>query len=129
MERQPLKALQKRVMQLPGDSRALGEPFLKLHIQTACYLAHSITIRHPGQTGGCGHAEQDKPFGLVKRGKDVELQRGSYLVPNAVVVTRDHAEAIVAWTEIIIKSLPSGSGFLPACVAAVEHVTKKNLLR
>ena len=62
-------------------------------------MEQSLSLIHISR--GSGHAEQEKPFGLVKRGKDVELQRGSYLVPNAVVVTRDHAEAIVAWTEIL----------------------------
>src|ERR1700678_903387 len=127
-KRQPLKALQKRVMQLAGDSCAFRESFLELRIQTISHLSHSITIRHPGQTRGGGHAEKEKPFRLVKRGKDIEVERGSLLVPDVIVVTCDHAEAVVARTEIGIKSLSPGSGFLPNCVAALEFVAKADLL-
>src|SRR5258708_10626555 len=129
MQGQALKALQQRVVQFPGDSCAFIYARFQPNRELPLHLPNPKLIDGQQQKHKCGRADRSEPNRLVVCGKDGKIQRGSGLVPDAVVIACDHAEAIVARTEVVITSLASCPSFLPASIVTFKFVSEKNPAR
>src|ERR1700736_5125515 len=116
-------------MQFARDPLPLSLALIEATVNLRTYLLQAKEIEQPQQhDGGCPQCRFE-PERLVICGQNNEAPYSRSRTPHAIVVAGDHAEAIVAWTEIIIKCLAPRSGFLPICVVAFKHVPKQGLLR
>ena len=115
-------------MKFPRDAGPLADARVECPIELPRQLRDAPLIRRPQQRGEAERHHRLKPTGLVKRRRNREFQRGAGLVPHAVVVARDHAEAIKARTQIRILHLPVVDDLLPVGVLSFEQVTEAHLL-
>src|SRR5271165_4232041 len=74
-------------------------------------------------------AQRAEPVRLPVGRRNREVQRRALLVPHPAVVAGDHAEAVLTWREIVVKSLAAISCILPVEIQPFELVAKTYLLR
>src|SRR4051812_39611469 len=70
-----------------------------------------------------------EPARLVVGRRYRELHRGAYVVPNPIVVRRNHLERIVSRSHIRITCFPSRTDGLPLVVETVEPVAELDSFR
>src|SRR5262249_28460684 len=70
-----------------------------------------------------------KPLCLIVSGRDRKIQGCPNLVPDAIIIGGNYMKPIRSWAEIGIKSLASGSRFLPVSITAFQLVTKPDFWR
>src|SRR6267378_3214485 len=75
------------------------------------------------------NAENSEPACLKPGRRYYEVQRGTNVVPDAVVVACVYAKPVLSWAKVTIESLPPGAWLLPGCVPTFQFVTKAYLLR
>src|SRR5215470_11135442 len=124
-----VKALQQSIVKFTRDSSAFRQTFLKPAAESSRNLTHSQPIDRPHNTDAGNDAKSEKPVGLIPGEGDIEVQNGTCVVPDAVVIAGDDAKCVLARPKIRVKSLAPCSGFLPFRVAALQLVAKAHLLR
>ena len=85
-EHQPLHALQQRVVQFAGDTRALIQARLACHAEFALQLPDTELVGRPQQCQKSGRAEGSKGVGLPEGGRDHNGQRHPFFIPYAIAV-------------------------------------------
>src|SRR6202142_4136866 len=91
--------------------------------------ANAQPVDAPKQCQKGGQRARTKPPGLEPGGGDAEGQSCAFLVPDAVVVARDHTKAVIARTKIGVERLSPYSMILPFLIATPQLVSKAYLLR
>ena len=86
-------------------------------------------MQRPEQYQKSGRTRRAEPSGLIVRRVDGKIEECAGLVPHTAVVAGDHAEAVVAWGEIVIERLPFIANVLPVRIAAFQLDAKTVLLR
>src|ERR1700691_1328634 len=89
-------------------------------------LPNAKLIKQVQQHQQGSRARHTEPDRLIPGRRDTKVQRCAFFVPEAVVIAGDHAEAVVAGTKIIIKSLASSTSILPLLIVTLEFVSKAN---
>src|ERR1035438_4478913 len=74
--------------------------------------ADAQPVDAPEQCQKSGQRARTKPPGLVPGGGHAEGQSCAFLVPDAVIVARDRAKAIIAWAQIGVERLTPCSRIL-----------------
>src|SRR5271154_6565623 len=115
-------------MQFLSDAGALCHAFLEAGVDSGGDLADAEAVECRSQGNTAGEQKQAKPGGLEPGGRNPEVERGAGLVPNAIVVTGDGAETILAGTELGVVSLPARARILPSLVDTRELVSKQHAL-
>src|SRR5882762_8486176 len=116
-------------MQVPCHARAFCQSLIEANADGSRDLMQSQQMKSP-QNENCGHnAENSEPVCLIPGRRDYEVQCGTGVVPDAIVVACDHAKPVSSWAKVTIESLPPLSWLLPDCVAPFQFVAKAYFLR
>ena len=100
-------------MQVPCHARAFCQSLIEANADGSRDLTQPQLMKSP-QNGYSEHnAENSEPACLKPGRRNYEVQRGTSLVPDAIVVACDHAKPVSSWTKVTIESLPPGSWLLP----------------
>ncbi len=83
----------------------------------------------PCQADEQHHARRAKPGRLVEGRKDREIELRAILVPDAAVVGRLHAEAVVSGRQVRIGGLAPVDGLLPIVVVPFQAVAETHVFR
>ena len=67
-QQQTVEALKQRIVQLPGDSRALADARLERHVERVLHLTHPDLVRRPQQRQKQTHGGGAKQVGLYQGG-------------------------------------------------------------
>ena len=70
------------------------------------------------------NAENSEPVRLIPGRRDAEVQSGTGFVPDAIVITSDHAKTIVSRRQVCVGNLPSAYGAVPVIIVALELVAE-----
>src|SRR6266481_7329312 len=124
-----LDGLKDRVMKLSRHASAFRHSFIEACAHDPRQPPHSQPIDCPNHEDDGRDIENSKPAGLVPRGCDAEVQGCVCIVPDAVIVARDHAEPVFSWTKVTVESLTPYSWILPGGIVAFQSVAKAHLLR
>ena len=110
LQRHPGQALQQRVVKVAGDAlRSARRSFVE-QAQFGRHLPQSQPVQKPHQPSGRQRAESLEPEGLVIRRRDAEIPAGAGLVPDAVVIAGNDAEAVLLRREAaVVGSAPASS--------------------
>src|ERR1700690_886316 len=91
--------------------------------------ANAQPVDAPKQCQKGGQRARTKPPGLEPGGGHAEGQSCAFLVPDAVVVAREHAKAVISRTKIGVERLTPCSWILPFRIATLQLVAKAHFLR
>ena len=120
VQRQTLKTLQQRIMQLAGNPRAFRQALLELQIQAVGHQPDAPHIASGSQSGGGQKADEVKPTGLIEGGKHIEIEGGGSFVPDAIAVGSHDVKTIRARAEIGVIGLAGGERVAPTAVETLE---------
>src|SRR5258708_466606 len=124
MKHESMQSLQQRIVKFARDTCPLIDARFQPDRELPMQLLNTEPIHTPQQKQKTGRTGRTEPCRLVVSRKDGEIQRGSGLVPDAVVIACSHAEVVTAGTEIAIKGLAPRPRFLPAGIVPLKHVAK-----
>src|SRR5208282_5823504 len=98
-------------------------------LRTLLDATDAQTVDAPEQCQKSGQRARTKPPGLEPGGGHTEGYSGTFLVPDAVIVARDHAKAVICRRKIGVERLTACSRILPFRVVTFQFVAKAHLLR
>src|SRR5208282_3958407 len=104
-QQQSVKALQQRIVQIPGNAGPLVDALFQAHVELPRHLSEAESMKRPEQYQKNGQARQPKPSSLVVRRGNGEIQECAGLIPHAAVIAGGHAEAVIARGEVRILPL------------------------
>src|SRR3981081_876033 len=116
-------------MQVPCHPGAFCQSLLEADAGGSRDLTQSQLMKRHQNDDYEHNAENSEPVCLIPGRRYHEVQRGTGVVPDAVVVASDHAKPISSRAKVTIESLAPGSGLLPGCIPAFQFVTKAYFLR
>src|SRR6266403_309960 len=114
------KPLQKRIVQFLRDACALRQSFFKAHIHLPLQCQHSQSKKHEYGEANYENAGKPKPPCLPVSRLDDEWNGGLGAVPQAIAVTGNKPEAVLARPEIIERNLACAYRLAPGVVLAFE---------
>src|SRR5258708_729328 len=100
-------------MQVPRHARAFYQSLIEANADGSRDLTQSQLMKRPQKGDSEQTEENSKPVCLIPGRRDYEAQRGTRLIPDAVVVAGDHAKAVSSWAKVTIESLPPSTWLLP----------------
>src|SRR4029079_12163742 len=90
---------------------------------------HAHAIQLPRSERQQDETESVKPIRLVKAWLEIELNRRSSLIPNAIVVCCNYTQLVVAGPEVCVRGDTSCAAVDPVVVEAFEFVFETHVLR
>lgn len=115
-------------MQIPGEAAPLRQPLGIPLVETGCYLPLAPSVNAPEEAGQYRANHYKKPVGFIEHRGDAELECGSIVVPNAIVVARCDSKSVRPGREVCIRGCPSTYRPVPFTVIALELVPKEDAL-
>src|SRR5271169_3047630 len=112
-EQQSVKSLQQSIMQIPRDAGPLADALFQTHVELVRHLPEAEPIERPQRYPKNCYAGEAEPIRLVPGWHNAEIQGGACLIPDAVVIARDYAEAVVAGSEIVVEGATTCCSILP----------------
>ena len=76
-----MKALEQRVVQLPGNSRALSDARVQGHVELVLHVPHAKLVRPRQERQEQSRERGTKPGGPPPGRRDENRQRRSFIVP------------------------------------------------
>src|ERR1700744_1075839 len=119
-----LDGLKQGVVKILCKPRSFLETLVIAHPHHRDELAHANPVHEIEQAEAQKKAQYLKPKGLIPRRRNAELELCPGLVPHSIVVACYHTEEILAWSEILVKSLTPPPRILPVLARALEFVAE-----
>src|SRR5580692_3791150 len=123
-----LDGLKEGVMEVSRHPSAFRQSLIEAGADRSRNLPHAQSVDNAHDEATGDKAESSEPVCLIPRRRDAEVQSGTSLVPDTIVVACDHAKLVSPWAKVIIESLPPCSWLLPDCIAAFQFVAKAHFL-
>ena len=90
---------------------------------------HAQAIQLPG----CHCQQQDtsevKPVSLIKAWLQINIHGSATLIPNAIIICRDHSKLVITRPQVCIRGYPSGAAIDPIVVETIEFVSESHVFR
>ncbi len=111
-------------MEFARDPLAFRHPLFVPALDGGRDLPHPQRIDQPQRQRREDRAQEHEPAALNEGGRNLERERGAGRVPDAVIVRRDHMEAVMAGAQAHVERLSSIAGVDPGPVDAFEPVAE-----
>src|SRR5580704_1632027 len=115
-------------MQIASQPRSLTDPFIQPHIEFPCHLMEPVSVQPPQQRQTSEAARRLKPLRLIKSRRNHDLRNRAGLIPDAVVIRRDHMKAETTRWKLGVRCEAACSAILPILVVPFQLVAEANAL-
>jgi hypothetical protein len=129
LERDTSEILKQRIMKIARNPRTLRQSFVVAKIYLPGNLADASLVHQPHQREARGSEGKLKPHRLIERRQDAECPSGASLIPDSVVVARDHPKSISLRGEPIVEGLSPHASFVPVAILSFELVAEAHPFR
>ena len=111
-------------MEIPRHTRAFCQSLIEAGADGPRNLQHTLSVNKPCDEDAGHNAENSEPVRLIPGRGDAEVQGCTPLVPDAIVITRDHLEPVSPRPKVAIESLPPCTWLLPSRSVTFQFVAE-----
>src|SRR5258707_58587 len=114
-------------MEVPCHTSTFRQSLIESGADGSRNPQHTQSVDNPHDEDNGENAENSEPVRLIPGRRDAEVQGCTGVVPDAIVITRDHAKPIIPRRQVCVVSLASAHGAVPVIVVALKLVAELNL--
>src|ERR1700690_2495641 len=107
-------------MEFPCQACAFRDPVIKPGVDLRADLAQAPTMGYPNKPAPGTNTERHEPRRLKEGRRNVDYRDRAGLVPDAIVVARNHVKAKLTRRKLRVVGGAACSGVLPAVVDTLQ---------